>query len=315
MRAFIFLLSFAPLIGFSQPSYSWDEEKIEVKKGSSQNTILSAAVLYTEGWSNLAQPIFWKQIMQLTPDSCLINVAATRNVVARMSLNDWNAQSDDEKDIYRDSIRTMLSLDEEARIFVTTGKSDFYKFQTVYPDLQLGVEAFERYNVDPWYAQAILLIESPGQLKKSRAGAYGPFQLMPGVARAQGLTVNRSIDERSDFERSAYGASRLISRVCIPEAKRILNAHNLTFNENDLWFRLFVLHVYHAGAGNVSAVVAKINPKIGGQSLIQSMWVNTAAQFGNNSQNYTQLALASQLILDEMVHAECDYILRCSLDE
>lgn len=315
MRSLLFLLCFASFIGFSQPMFSWDEEKIEVKKGTSQNTILSAAVLYAEGWSNLAQPIFWKQIMQLAPDSCLINVAATRNVVAKMSLNDWNAQSDNEKDIYRDSIRTMLSLDEKARIFVTTGKNDFYKFETVYPDIQLGVEAFERYNVDPWYAQAILLIESPGQLKKSRAGAYGPFQLMPRVARAQGLTVNRSVDERSDFERSAYGASRLISRVCIPEAKRILNAHNLTFKENDLWFRLFVLHVYHAGAGNVSAVVNKINPKTGGQSLIQAMWVNTAAQFGNNSQNYTQLALASQLILDEMVHADCDYILRCSIEE
>ena len=315
MRYLLFLLCITPFIGLSQPNYSWDEEKIEVKKGTSQNTILSAAVLYTEGWSSLAQPIFWKQIMQLSPDSCLINVAATRNVVAKMSLRDWNAQSDEEKDSYRDSIRTMLSLEDEARIFVTTGKNDFYKFETVYPDLQLGVEAFERYNVDPWYAQAILLIESPGQLKKSRAGAYGPFQLMPGVARAQGLTVNRSTDERSDFERSAYGASRLISRVCIPEAKRILTAHNLNFNENDLWFRLFVLHVYHAGSGNVSAVVNKISPTTGGQSLIQSMWVNTAAQFGNNSQNYTQLALASQLILDEMVHAECDYILRCSLED
>lgn len=315
MRALLFLLIFSPFVGLSQPGYSWDEEKIEVKKGSSQNTILSASILYTEGWSNLAQPIFWKRIMQLSPDSCLVNVAATRNVVAKMSIKDWNAQSEVQKDVYRDSIRAMFDLDSGARIFVTTGKNDFYKFHTVYPDLQLGVEAFERYNVDPWYAQAILLIESPGQLKKSRAGAYGPFQLMPGVARAQGLTVNRSVDERSDFERSAYGASRLISRVCIPEARRILDAHNLAYSENDLWFRLFVLHVYHAGSLNVAAVVNKIDPKTGGQSLIQAMWVNSAAQFGNNSQNYTQLALASQLILDELVHADCDYILRCSIEE
>ena len=315
MRSLLLFLSFIPFFGLSQPFQSWDEEKIEVKKGTSQNTILSASVLYSEGWADLAQPKFWKQIMQLSPDSCLINVAATRNIVAKMSLRDWNAQSDNEKDQYRDSIRTMLSLDKEARIFVTTGKSDFYKFDVVYPDLQLGVEAFERYNVDPWYAQAILLIESPGQLKKSRSGAYGPFQLMPRVARAQGLTVNRYKDERSDFDRSAYGASRLISRVCIPEAKRILNAHNLEFKENDLWFRLFVLHVYHAGSMNVAAVVNKIAPKTGGQSLIQAMWVNTAAQFGNNSQNYTQLALASQLILDDIVHEESDYILRCSIEE
>lgn len=315
MRTLLFLFCISPILSFAQPFNSWDEEKIEVKKGMSQNTILSAAPLYSEGWSNLAQPIFWKEIMQLSPDSCLINVAATRQIMAKMSVKDWNAQTDTEKDAYRDSIRQLLSLDEEARIFVTTGKNDFYKFETVYPDLQLGVEAFERYNVDPWYAQAILLIESPGQLKKSRAGAYGPFQLMPRVARAQGLTVNRYTDERSDFERSAYGASRLISRVCIPEAKRILDARNLSYNENDLWFRLFVLHVYHAGSLNVAAVVDKINPETGGQSLIQAMWVNTAAQFGNNSQNYTQLALASQLILDDMIHADCDYILSCSVEE
>ncbi len=315
MRTLLFLLCISPILSFAQPFNSWDEEKIEVKKGMTQNTILSAAPLYTEGWANLAQPIFWKQIMQLSPDSCLINVAATREIVAKMSVKDWNKQTDNEKDIYRDSIRQLLSLDEDARIFVTTGKNDFYKFETVYPDLQLGVEAFERNNVDPWYAQAILLIESPGQLKKSRAGAYGPFQLMPRVARAQGLTVNRYTDERSDFERSAYGASRLISRICIPEAKRILDARNLSYNENDLWFRLFVLHVYHAGSLNVAAVVNKINPEVGGQSLIQSMWVNTAAQFGNNSQNYTQLALASQLILDDMIHSDCDYILRCSIED
>ena len=55
------------------------------------------------------------------------------------------------------------------------GKKDFYKFDLVYPSLSEGILEFEKNKVDPWYAQAILLIESPGQLKKSRAGAYGPF--------------------------------------------------------------------------------------------------------------------------------------------
>jgi hypothetical protein len=228
-----------------------------------------------------------------------------------MSLADWNGQSDDQKNNYRDSIRQLYELSEDARIFVTSGKNDFYKFDAVYPSLSEGVEAFEAYGVDPWYAQAILLIESPGQLKKSRAGAYGPFQLMPAVARAQGLTVSKYSDEREDFQRSAYGASRLLSRVCIPEAKRILDTHGLSYKEDDIWFRLFVLHVYHAGAGNVAAVVSKIAPTEGSKELIQSMWQTTAASFGNNSQNYSQLALASQLILHEKVHVESDYILDC----
>ncbi|MFT5778036.1 MAG: hypothetical protein ACI837_000984 [Crocinitomicaceae bacterium] len=313
MRNLLYFLVVIPSMVYSQPTDSWDDEKIEVKSGDQQNTIISAEAIYSEGWSDLAQPNFWKKIMQLSPDSCIVNIAATRTIIAKMSLRDWNAQLETEKDAFRDSIRVLHSLDPEAHIYVTTGKNDFYKFQTVYPSLSEGVEAFERYGVDPWYAQAILLIESPGQLKKSRSGAFGPFQLMPAVARAQGLTVNRSIDERRDFERSAYGASRLIARVCVPEAKRILNAHGLKYKENDLWFRLFVLHVYHAGAGNVKAVVAKINPTIGGQSLIRTMWISSAASFGNNSQNYTQLALASQLILDEMVHEDFDYILRCEV--
>ncbi len=303
---------FLAVASYAQPSDSWDEEKIDVKRGDESNTILSASPIIDEGWSDLAQPLFWKQIMQLSPDSCLVNIAATRTIVARMSVTDWNAQSDAEKDAFRDSIRQMYELENDARIFVTTGKNDFYRFETVYPDLSRGVEAFERNGVDPWYAQAILLIESPGQLKKSRAGAYGPFQLMPAVARNQGLKVNKYVDERADFERSAYGASRLIQTICIPEAKRILDARGLSYNETDLWFRLFVLHVYHAGSLNVSAVVDKINPEEGGQELIKSMWQNTAANFGNNSQNYSQLALASQLILHEIVHSTCDYLLDCT---
>lgn len=297
---------------YSQPLDSWDEEKIEVKKGAEQNTILSAHALISEGWAELPQPKFWKQIMELSPDSCLVNIAESRIIVAKMSLNDWNAQSDLEKNNYRDSIRSTYNLSSDARIFVTSGKNDFYKFDVVYSSLSEGVEAFERYGVDPWYAQAILLIESPGQLKKSRSGAYGPFQLMPAVARAQGLTVNKYTDERADFDRSAYGASRLISKVCIPEAKRILENHGLKYKEDDIWFRLFVLHVYHAGAGNVSAVVDKIAPQQGNMEIITAMWQNTAAQFGNNSQNYSQLALASQLILHDIVHTNSDYVLKCS---
>lgn len=298
----------------AQPMDNWDEEKIEVKKGPELHTILSADAIISEGWGDLAQPAFWKKIMHLSPDSCIVNVASTRQIIEIMRFEDWNNQTPAEKDRYRDSVRNALQLSSEERIFVTTGKSDFYKFEKVYPSLSKGVEEFERQGVDPWYAQAILLIESPGQLKKSKVGAYGAFQLMPAVARAQGLKVTKYVDEREDFERSAYGAARLIDRVCIPEAKRILDARNIEYREQDVWFRLFVLHVYHAGAQNVSAVVNKINPDKGGQELIRAMWQNTAASFGNNSQNYSQLALASQLILHEIVYENCDYILDCRSD-
>jgi hypothetical protein len=62
---------------------------------------------------------------------------------------------------------------------------------------------------------------------------------------------------------------------------------------------------------NVAAVVNKIQPISGSQQLILDMWQNTAGGFGNNSQNYTQLALAAQLILHEMVYQQCDEITNC----
>ncbi len=291
------LLSFflSSSIIFAQPS-----DKIEPEMGFTHSTVedvICKETLESEGWTKLAQPIFWQKIMTLSPDSCFINIASSRVIVGKMSMSDWKKQSDAEKDAYRNRIRVEYQLPSDARIFVTTGKSDFYQFEKVYPSLQKGIEEFEKNGVDPWYAQAILLIESPGHLAKSSVGAYGPFQLMPAVARAQGLTVNRYKDERKDFERSAYGSSQLIKKICLPEARRILDAKNISYNEDDIWFRLFVLHIYHAGAANVSAVINKINPTEGGLELITTMWQTKAAKFRNSSQNYSQLALASQMII------------------
>lgn len=292
---------------------SYNHEKIDVIKNNDSHVLMDASVLFQDRWDELPQPKFWKQIMKLSPDSCVINVASTRQILEVTSYSRWRSQSEEQKERYKDSLKSLYGLDSSDRIFITTGKNDFYRFKDVYPSLSQGVEAFERHNVDPWYAQAILLIESPGQLKKSSAGAYGPFQLMPAVARNQGLKVNKTIDERKDFDRSAYAASRLIRTICIPEAKKIANKYQLEYNESDLWFRLLVLHVYHAGALNVAAAIDKINPTKGGQQIITSLWQTTAASFGNNSQNYSQLALASQLILHDMVHEQCDYIHSCTV--
>ncbi len=311
MRLCISFFLLLPLTVACQDSF-WADEKIEVVSGNNTTLVMRPTELFNEGWAKLSHPNFWKQVMRLSPDSVIVNIAITRTIVQKMAKTDWNAQSDEKKSYVRDSIRKAHKLPADASIYVTTGKSDFYQFDKVYPTLTNGVEEFEKNGVDPWYAQAILMIESPGQLKKSKVGAYGPFQLMPSVARNMGLIVTRYKDDREDFVKSAYGASKLIQKICIPEAKRILDKYDLTYSEDALWFRLFVLHVYHAGALNVDAVVSKINPEKGGQSLIQKMWITKAKAFGNNSQNYTQLALASQLILHEMIHESCDYIYDCA---
>lgn len=313
IRTTLLLLTFSiSKMILAQPLNKWTDEKIMVKKERNVSTIMHAESIFEDRWDILPQPQFWKQIMLLSPDSCLINVASNRVVLKKMSIKDWNAQTDAQKELFKAELKSQNDINSSEKIFVTTGKNDFYKFKEVYPSLSKGVAAFEKFGVDPWYAQAILLIESPGQLKKSVSGAYGAFQLMPDVARAQGLTVNATVDERKDFERCAYGSARLLSKVCIPQAKKILDQHNLKYNESDLWFRLFVLHVYHAGSGNVAAVLNKIHPEIGSQQIILDMWQNTAGGFGNNSQNYSQLALAAQLILHDMVYEQCDEISACT---
>lgn len=296
----------------AQNHYSWEHEKLWIADNNNSNLILESEQMYTERWNILPQALFWKRIMKLSSDSCLVNVASTRQILQSIDSKEWYALNKTQKLHFREEMRIKYNIEIGESIYVTSGKSDFYKFEEVYPTLREGITIFDEMCVDPWYAQSVLLIESPGQLKKSVSGAYGAFQLMPSVARAQGLIVNKTKDERKDFEKSATAAAKLIKNICIPEAKKILNAHELLYSENDLWFRFLVLHIYHAGAGNVAAVLKVINPEEGSQELIKSMWQNKAAGFGNCSQNYSQLAIASQLILHEMVYSNCEDVISYS---
>ncbi|NDF59824.1 MAG: lytic transglycosylase domain-containing protein [Crocinitomicaceae bacterium] len=283
---------------------TWENEIKEVEYQNKKQFVISPNALYKDNWHNLPQTQFWKQIVQLPPDSCLINVAANRRVLHKMAMRDWNKFSETQKVAFKDSIRSAYQIEPTFKINVTEGKNHFYKISEVSPSISNGILEFKKNKVDPWYAQAILLIESPAVLQKSVAGAYGPFQLMPTVARKFGLTVNTSIDERESFERSAYAASKLIQTVCIPEAKNILNEYGLKYSETDVWFRLIVMHIYHAGSGNVRSVFNKIQPTEGGQELIQKIWTTSAGSFGNASQNYSQVALATQIVLDEIIQPD-----------
>lgn len=267
------------------------------------------ATLYSEGWHQLPQPQFWQQIMNLPPDSAMISVAGTRQMLTKVSTKVWNKQSDLQKNSYRDSIRKAHNIADSISILVTIGKKDFYEFKKVMPTINRSIDVFKQNGVDPWYAQAILLIESPGKMNtKSTVGANGPFQLMKAVARKQGLIVNSQIDERTNIEKSALGASRLLSRICIPYTKAMLDSAHVTYNETDLWFRLLVLHSYHAGAGNVAGVIRKINPCEGGMQLIQTVWQTSYGGFKNASQNYSQLALAAFCNFDQMIMQNKDSV-------
>lgn len=316
-----FVIGFILCSGFVFSQTNYDDHLIEVKvlEDSSLLRFVKTPELFAESWDTLAQPNFWKEIMHLSPDSCLLNVASTRQILERTSVRNWEMKTDEEKEKHRQFLREKYALAADTRIFMTTGKSDFYRFDLVLPNISKGIDAFARHNTDPWYAQAILMIESPGSLHgKSNAGAVGPFQLMKSVALNRGLRVDKYVDERKDFDRSAYASSHLLRTGCVPEAKRILSKFGIIVSQDDeysLWFRLCVLHIYHAGAGNVEGVMTHvIKPTQVGIPLITMIWKSEYGNFKNSSQNYSQLALASLLVLDHLIHLKCDEIIDCKVD-
>lgn len=276
---------------------------------TSEMEFVNGHPLFAEGWDSLAQPQFWKQIMCLPPDSCIINVARTRQPLQVACYKNWCAQSELEKSITKSHLREDYCVDFGEELFVTNGKREFYEHRKSIPTISKAVHYFNEYGVDPWYAQTILLIESPGKhLSKSYVGAAGPFQLMRTVALKFGLKVNKYTDERTDLKRASYAASRLISTICIPRVKALLDQRNIAYQETDTWFRLLVLHAYHAGAGNLSCAINKINPTEGGQELIRTLWKTEACGFKNESQNYSQIALAAILNFEDILHLDGDSI-------
>ncbi len=258
--------------------------------------VLFDSLLYLQRWDTLSQLQFWREIMTLSKDSALISRGSDRRVLARIPSVQWDRMEEGEQFRYRDSLSR--SFDPPENIYVTAGKSHYYQFQRVLPTIGKALEVFRAEGVDPWYAQAILLIESPGAMHRSPVGAYGSFQLMAEVGREQGLVVSDSIDEREDFVKAAAAAARHIQSRCVRPVRNYLKSYGLSFSEGDLWFRLLVLHAYHAGPGNVAAVLHKIDPQAGGIPLMQQVWQTEAAGFKNASQNYSQLALASMVQVD-----------------
>jgi len=66
-----------------------------------------------------------------------------------------------------------------------------------------------------------------------------------------------------------------------------------------LWFKLLVMHVYHAGSYNVEKALFSFMPKQGDIYLIYNLCHANTAKFKNASQNYSQLILAAMLEMNE----------------
>lgn len=282
--------------------------KVEIIDGLTSNKMffIEDHTIFIDRWDELPQVKFWKKVMLMPNDTGLFNVAETRQILKPVSMKWWNKLNDTAKENFKDSLRTAYGLEKSTRVYLTEGKNHFYNFSAVMPGIDKAIKIFEDEQTDPFYAQAILLIESPTHDLKSPVGAYGSFQLMAGVARNMGLKVNSTIDERKDFDKSAWAAAKLIRTVCVPYTNEILLKNKIQPEPNALWYKLLVLHVYHAGAYNVGKAVAAMNPEKGGQEFIAQLWQTKAGAFGNASQNYSQVALASLLLLDEAIYNRCE---------
>ena len=58
-------------------------------------------------------------------------------------------------------------------------------------------------------------------------------------------------------------------------------------------------------------LLEQLNEPLEGMSLIQWMWRNEWGNFKNASQNYSQVAIAAMLCLQDIVLKDCNFIFPC----
>ncbi|MEO0471054.1 MAG: hypothetical protein AAF206_15610 [Bacteroidota bacterium] len=298
------------LVSLTAQDRFYEEEVIEIVRlqDTAVQKVIRAPQLFTEKWDTLSQIRFWRRVIRTQPELSFLSIATNRRVLHTFPTQYYDTLGRNYQRAFKDSMRASHGLPGNTPLYVTYGKGDYYNIRAVLPEIGQAIDIFRREGTPPLYAQAILLIESPGRLRSSPTGAYGPFQLMRSVGRDMGLTINSSVDERADFDKSARASARFLRRVCIPETRRILKARGMTFSEDEIWFRLLVLHVYHAGAGNVSGALRQIPKRYEGMDLIRKLWRTKYRGFGNASQNYTQVALASLLELEWHIARDCSVL-------
>lgn len=278
--------------------------KVLIKKDTECRKLIKDDRIYSEGWDTMPQPRFWGEIMVMESEYSIVNLAGHRTPLAVIPSRRYDSFGPSSQKAFKDSVKVANGLPNSAQIFVTGGKKHFYLIKETIPNISRAIDVFTQEGIDPWYAQCILMIESPGMNRTSEVGASGPFQIMPDVAREQGLIVNEQVDERNNFRKAAQCAARLLRKIYIPKVRALVQAHGLPYSESDTWFKMLVLHAYHGGPGNVNAVINKIRPNTGGSELMKKVWTTEAGGFQTACQNYSQLAVAAMVELDRVLARE-----------
>ena len=84
------------------------------------------------GCDTMAHVIFWRKIMNLHQDSCLINVHSCRKVLTTYPAINWNMCSVNQRLSIADSLRKLSGIYDSSRVVGTMGKRFFYSFEKVY---------------------------------------------------------------------------------------------------------------------------------------------------------------------------------------
>ena len=72
---------------------------------------------------------FWSTVMNTSEQYMIVNHASNRHIYQMVPYSEWDQLSEYDKDVYRNLIRQEFNLDEEERIYITRGKSEFYHFK------------------------------------------------------------------------------------------------------------------------------------------------------------------------------------------
>jgi hypothetical protein len=124
--------------------YPFVKKTIVGMKDTSNMVFIRDTTLYSDGWDTLPQTKFWRDVISLTCDSCIINVAYCRKPVNKINRLIWMNQSEPEKLTFKDSVCRVSGLDTATNLYVTAGKGEFYEVKKVLPDISKAIRVFEK---------------------------------------------------------------------------------------------------------------------------------------------------------------------------
>lgn len=143
-------------------------------------------------------------------------------------------------------------------------------------------------NKVPFELVYLALAESHWKNIKSRRGAAGRWQFMPRTARAMGLKVNKSRDDRNNLQRSTRAAIKYLLHL------RQLTREwgNYRISDNDRW--LWAFWAYNRGPGKVKGYYKRLrgNP---------TNYARTISRVNRENSNYVNKIFGIRLALKDIL--------------